>query len=215
VFTKTSNLTDNYHLAKATDLFKLETTCRVIQSVGKVHKQGCILSVGNQTLNFPRNGNHTAVIGKNLIVKMTKIKWSCHGTFQCSRALQINHLYMKLILLLLLPNNPVFTLWISVKINGITNLTHKLILETCSFPVWKNFCYLLRCSLTCFDHFCRQRAGNFVNIRYSVCKGADSSLVAKATNAVLLTYSSDALIHTTCCFKLKWVCCLCSVIIVS
>ena len=70
MFTKTSNLTDQYHLAKATDLFKLETTCRVIQSVGKL--QGCILSVGNQTLNFPRNGHRTAVIGKKLDCKNDK-----------------------------------------------------------------------------------------------------------------------------------------------
>jgi len=39
-------------------------------------------------------------------------------------ASEINHLYMTHTLLFLL-NNPVFILWINVKIDGITNVTSK------------------------------------------------------------------------------------------
>jgi len=35
--------------------------------------------------------------------------------------------------------HPSFHFWTSVKINGITNLTHKLIFKTWSFPCEKNF----------------------------------------------------------------------------
>jgi len=47
--------------------------------------------------------------------------------------------------LLLLPNNTVFTLWISVKINAITNLTHNLNSKNDSSTCEINFCYLFRC----------------------------------------------------------------------
>jgi len=40
--------------------------------------------------------------------------------------------------LLLLQNNPVFTLWIPVKINILANLTHKLIFKAWSTLVWNN-----------------------------------------------------------------------------
>ena len=59
--------------------------------------------------------------------------------------------------LLLLWINQVFTLWISVKINGIANLTHKLIFRTWSSPVWlilATFCVVLRRVLNFFCGFC-------------------------------------------------------------
>ena len=64
---------------------------------------------------------------------------------------------MKLAQLLLL-KKLIFIHWTSVKINGITNLTHKVIFKTWSFPAWDKFCFPSRCALTCFD-FRRQRAG--------------------------------------------------------
>jgi len=70
---------------------------------------------GETWTNFPRDGRRNAVIGTKQTVKMTKIKWPCRGTVQCSMASWINHLYMK-ITLLIFPNNPVFIIWTSVKI---------------------------------------------------------------------------------------------------
>jgi len=67
--------------------------------------------------NFPRDDLRTAVIGTDPTVKMTKMKWPCCGTIQCSQVTHINHRYMKLTPLLLL-NNLIFTLWIPVKISA-------------------------------------------------------------------------------------------------
>ena len=72
--------------------------------------------------NFPSDGVRTV----DPTAKLTKMKWPCCGTIQCSQVTYINHRYMKLTLFLLL-NNLIFTLRIPVKISGITNLTHKLI----------------------------------------------------------------------------------------
>jgi len=41
------------------------------------------MSVKSRT-NFPSSGYRTAVIGIDPIVKMTKMKWPCRGTIQCS-----------------------------------------------------------------------------------------------------------------------------------
>ena len=41
----------------------------------------------------------------------------------------------------LLLNNLIFFLWISVKISGIINLKHKLIIKTWSPPAWDKFCF--------------------------------------------------------------------------
>ena len=62
-----------------------------------------------------------------------RIEWSCRGTIQCSMASYTNHLYMKLTHHYgAFAEQPtvVLTLWVSVKINGITNLTPKLIFKT-------------------------------------------------------------------------------------
>jgi len=54
---------------------------------------------GKPRTSFPRGGHRTAVIGTDPIVKLmkiTKIKWPCRGTFQSSIATQINRRYMRL-----------------------------------------------------------------------------------------------------------------------
>jgi len=99
------------------------------------HKQ----YVGKPKTNFLRDGHRTTVIGTDPIVKLTKItkiKWPCCSTFQSSMATSINHRYMRLTSLLLLKLIPF--LWISVKISGITTLTHKLIFKAWSSSAYDN-----------------------------------------------------------------------------
>jgi len=56
-------------------------------------------------INFPRDGQRTAVIGTDLIAEMTKTrKWPCRGTVLCFMVTEINHLYIKLTSSLLLNN---------------------------------------------------------------------------------------------------------------
>jgi len=89
--------------------------------------------------NFPIDGHRTAVIGTDPIMKLMKIKkinWPYRGTFQSSmetkktpihEALRKKNAHTSPLLLL---NNLIAFLLISVKISGITNLTHKLIFKT-------------------------------------------------------------------------------------
>jgi len=114
--------------------------------------------------NFPSDGVRTV----DPTAKLTKMKWPCCGTIQCSQITYINHRYMKLTLFLLL-NNLIFTLRIPVKISGITNLTHKLIFKAWSSPAWNNYCLPSHCAFTCFD-FRRQRAGFwFSSVKHFKC----------------------------------------------
>ena len=100
--------------------------------------------------NFPWE-SRTAVIEANEIVKMTKIKWPCHSTIQCSMASWINLLYMKLTLLIL-PNNPIDfhsldsrdDKWYHQLDAQINNLNMML-------PCAKYFLVSLCSWLTCFD----------------------------------------------------------------
>ena len=44
--------------------------------------------------------------------------------------------------LLLLQNEPVFTLWIPVNIDGLRNLTRKINMQSMVLPLWNNYCAL-------------------------------------------------------------------------
>jgi len=104
-------------------------------------------------INFPRDGERTAVIGTDLIAEMTKTrKWPCRGSMLCFMVTQINHQYMKLTSPLLL-NNQIFTLWISAKINDNNQLDAQINIHSMILPrVRSFFVSLLHWTLTCFDY---------------------------------------------------------------
>jgi len=116
-------------------------------------------------INFPRDGQRIAVIGTDLIAKMTKTrKWCCRGTMLCFMVRQTHRQCLFILhgqrkdpsswkssdhdvnkpepiqeaytVTFVEQPNQIFTPWISAKINGTTSLTHKVTLTAWSSPLW-------------------------------------------------------------------------------
>jgi len=154
--------------------------------------------------NLPRDGHCTTILETDPILelmKITNIKWLCHGTIQCSMVTWINHRYIKLTTPLLLMNNPNSFLWISVKVSSITNLTHNLIFKTWSSPVWDKFCF------DCAERWCvlifttSVQAFSFLSI--TAFQMHQQRLVCYYNQMhIEFTHYTIILNHILCCFKL-------------
>jgi len=83
--------------------------------------------------SFPVMICHQQYAGQIVMITTSKRPWAM--------AQLMSHVYMNLTLLRFY-YNPVFTLSIPVRINGIIYLTHKLIFKTCFSLEWNNSCTL-------------------------------------------------------------------------
>jgi len=116
---------------------------------------------------FPRDGHRIHVIETNQICGVTLTKWFYRSTIQCSMTSQINHLFMKLWLLL---EQPSFHFLDTCEDKWFDKRNAHTIIQSMILPRVKQLLYYSVCDVhwfsnsalpTCFDLFYHPRSNRY------------------------------------------------------